>query len=99
MGAERGSRERTDRGAVYIAPDRVYQLVTDGHASLIRIEGKVDSIDRSVNLQLEAIKTDVDKLGTRVTPLEHRVWALPSMAGLIGAAALVLTIIQMAGAA
>lgn len=98
MSAERRPLGR-ETGAVYIAPAHVYDLVIQGQQSLVRIEGKVDSIDRSVTERLNDLESDVDAIATRVTPLEHRVWAWPSLTGLIGAAALVLTIIQMTGAA
>lgn len=98
MVAERRAPGR-ETGAVYIAPGRIYDLVIEGQQSLVRIEGKVDSIDRSVTERLSDLESDVDAIGKRVTPLEHRVWAWPSLTGLVGAAALVLTIIQMTGAA
>jgi hypothetical protein len=99
MGAEQPRGDRAPHGAVYIAPGRVYELVLESRESLLRIEGKVDSIDRSVTDSLAGLEDDIEAIGKRVTPLEQRVWAFPSLTGLLGLVALVLTIMQMNGAA
>lgn len=98
MAAERKAPARRPSGAVYITPGRVYDLVLEGRESLVRIEGRVASIDRSVTERLDDLEADIAKVDKRVAPLEHRVWAWPSLAGLVGAVGLVLTIMQMSGA-
>lgn len=100
-GGDRGGRRpgagEDERGAVYIGTTQIYNQLLGAREDLIRTEGKVGQIDKDVTDLQTTVAEQLKAFNDRLTPVERRSWSMPSLAGLIGLGAMVLTIMQMSG--
>jgi hypothetical protein len=93
-----GREYRSDRtGAVYIGPEQIYHQVLGAREDLIRTEGKIGQIDKDLGEFQETVAEQLRAFNERLSPVERRSWAMPSAAGLVGLAGLILGIMQMNG--
>ncbi len=81
------------RSVVYIDGDAMYQRMGEMNR---RLGDKNDTLIR-VETEFKAAKTGWGKVEERVSRLEPKVWAFPSLTGLIGLAALVVSIVNAQG--
>ncbi len=106
MAAQQGNRREHQRdrgggareyrpGVVYIGPEQIYNQVLGAREDLIRTEGKVGQLDKDVSDLQHTIAEQLKAFNDRLTPVERRSWAMPSLAGLLGLGGLILGIIQM----
>ncbi|MFH0243584.1 hypothetical protein ACGRHY_14415 [Streptomyces sp. HK10] len=76
---------------VYISPAQMYQEIRALHDALNRIDAKLDALTQRDQDTAEQL-TDHE---TRLRSLERARWPLPSLAALVGLAALLLTVYEM----
>lgn len=93
MTSRANGRPASGRSVVYIDGDAMYERMGE----MNRRMGEMNDTLIRVETEFKAAKTGWDKVEKRVGRLEPRVWAFPTLTGLVGIAALFVSIVNATG--